>query len=120
MSKVGELEEVQNNHEKEYWGFIRTLNLNLNIRLVPNIEFKNSQNSPDFLVLAKLSGGAETQIGSAWLKTPNKPGSIAEFLSLTIDDPSMDAPLNVAAFPKAAKKWDITFRRRQVGNANAA
>lgn len=121
MSKIGELEEVENNHEKEYWGHIRTLTLNLNIRLTPNKDFRSNPNSPDFLIMGKLGGGIETQIGSAWLKIPNNPTSmVSEFLSLTVDDPSMSTPLNVAAFPKGNKKWDITFRRRKAGSADAA
>ena len=121
MSTIGSLEEVQNNNEKEYWGYIRTLEMNLNIRLTPNKDFNSAANSPDFLIMGKIGNGTETQVGSAWLKIPNKPGSkIAEFLSLTIDDPSMNAPLNVAAFPKGNKKWDITYRRRQSTTSNAA
>lgn len=121
MSKIGELEEVENNREKEYWGYIRTLDLNFTVKLTPNKDFKSNPNSPDFFIMGKIGNGSETQIGSAWLKTPNKVGSsITEFLSLTIDDPSMISPLNVAAFPKGNKKWDITWRRRQTSTPNAA
>jgi uncharacterized protein (DUF736 family) len=114
MSVIGTLETVTNNGDKEYWGNIKTLKLNLSIRLIENRNFNSSTNSPDFLILGKLSDGSETQVGSAWLKVPNKHDSkINEFISITIDDPSMDAALNVAAFPKEGNKWDITFRRRQ-------
>ncbi len=56
MSKIGELEEVQNNHEKEYWGYIRTLTFNLNIRLTPNKDFKSNPSSPDFLIMGRRAG----------------------------------------------------------------
>lgn len=121
MSTIGTLEEVQNNGDKEFWGYIRTLKLNLSLRIIENRDFRSSPNSPDFLILAKTTNGEETQIGQAWLKTPNKRDSkISEFISITIDDPDMDKPLNVAAFPKGAGKWDITFRRRQSNPPNAA
>lgn len=113
MSKIGELEEVQNNGEKEYWGNIRTLTHNLKIRLVANKDFGGGAGAPDYLVMCKSVNGTDTQIGSGWLKTPNAPSNIREFLSMTLDDPSFLQPLNVAAFPKEKGKWDISWRRRQ-------
>lgn len=121
MSTIGMLEEVENNGDKEFWGNIRTLKLNLSIRIVENRDFKSSPNSPDYIIFAKTPGGEETQVGQAWLKIPNKRDSkISEFMSITIDDPDMDKPLNVAAFPKGNRKWDITFRRRQANQPSAA
>lgn len=112
MTIIGNLETVKNNGETEHWGTIKTLKLNLAIRLVENRDFKSGPNAPDFLVLLNHVEGDTTQIGTAWLKIPNKPNSkVAQFISLSIDDPSMDKPLNVAAFPKEGGKWDIAFSR---------
>lgn len=113
MSKIGYLEEVQNDGEKEYWGEIKTLTHNLKLRLVANKDFGGSPSAPDYFIMSKNHSG-EIQIGSAWLKPLNSPNSNArEFLSITLDDPSFVTPLNVAAFPKDNKKWDISWRRRQ-------
>ena len=114
MSRIGNLEEVQNNGEKELWGHIRTLELDLNLRLVQN-EDQRSDHSPAWLILTKSRQGHEVQIGGAWKKLPKAPGlSGEEFLSLTFDDPSFDKSMNVAAFTEdGGKTWDIMWRRRQ-------
>jgi len=120
MSKIGFLEEVQNNGEKEYWGEIKSLTHNLKLRLVANKDFGGSPNAPDYLVLSKSPAG-EIQIGNAWLKLLNNPTSNAkEFLSITLDDPSFVTPLNVAAFPKGDKKYDISWKRRQANTQGEA
>jgi uncharacterized protein (DUF736 family) len=59
-------------------------------------------------------------IGAAWRKRKSQIGDIDfEFLSMTIDDPSLTSGLNVAAFKNENGNWDITWRRRQI-SANAS
>jgi uncharacterized protein (DUF736 family) len=55
------------------------------------------------------------RIGSVWKKTIKAQRRAGEeFLSLTVDEPSFPAPLNVAAFmTERPGIWDITWRRRQ-------
>ena len=114
MSKLGTLEEVENNKEKELWGHLRTLDLDLNLRLVKYPD-QRSNNSPDWLILTKSKQGHEVEVGSAWKKLPKNLGiSGEEFLSLTFDDPSFPKTMNVAAFTEdGGKHWDIMWRRRQ-------
>ncbi len=58
--------------------------------------------------------GELIEIGAAWKKQKNQlGGAVLDFLSITIDDPSLASALNVAAFKNTNGDWDITFRRRQ-------
>jgi len=116
-TKIGQLEESGNGIERQFIGSIKTLNLSLDIMLVHNKDCNMNENAPNFLIRGRTYGGDETQIGSAWVKRTKATNSTSsEFLSITIDDPSMSAPLNVAAFLKEGKNWDIIFRRRQSTN----
>ena len=67
-----------------YTGTVRTLTLNVKVRLVPSD--KASENAPDYRVVA----GNGREIGAAWKKL-----SKAErpYLSVTLDDPSFPATL---------------------------
>lgn len=68
-----------------YAGTVRTLTLNVKVKLVPNGD-KERDNAPDFRVLA----GTGLEIGAAWKKV-----SKAErpYLSVTLDDPSFPATI---------------------------
>jgi uncharacterized protein (DUF736 family) len=113
MPTIGTLEEVQNNGEKEYWGQIRTLHTSLSIKLIAYKDFGNSNpNSPDYLVYAKVPGGQEAQIGSAWLQVPKNTNSrVKEYLSISIDDISFPDTLSIQAFPTGDGKWNVTWSR---------
>ena len=79
-----------------------------------------SDNAPDYAIVTASSSGDEVQIGGAWKKTKEQIGDVTlEFLSITIDDPSLPNALNVAAFKNNDGNYDITWRRRQ-NNQNAA
>ncbi|MCB9973319.1 MAG: DUF736 domain-containing protein [Rhodospirillales bacterium] len=107
MSKIGYLNEP--NAQGEFQGEIKTLQYQIKIRFIPNPQ-KFSLDAPDFLIMAQ----GDIEIGSAWKKTKQKIGDIMiEFFSITIDDPGMPHPLNVAAFKKEDGGYDITWRRRQ-------
>ena len=71
-------------HNGNYTGTVRTLTLNVKVRLVPSD--KASENAPDYRVVA----GNGLEIGAAWKKL-----SKAErpYLSVTLDDPSFPATL---------------------------
>ena len=111
--KIGELKEVTFDLEPGFEGNIRTLELDLKIELRPNPD-KRSEQSPEFLVVTRAPSGHRVQIGNAWKKLPKSLGLAGdEFLSITIDDPSFSRSMNVAAFLRENKTWDVTWRRRQ-------
>jgi uncharacterized protein (DUF736 family) len=120
MSKIGTIEEVLNNDEKELWGYIRTLTFDLNFQMARNPD-RNGMNSPDYLISTKSLQGHLVPIGVAWLKKPKRYGSDqSDFLSITFDDPSFIEPLNVAAFIQDdGKNWNVTWRRRQERASNS-
>jgi uncharacterized protein (DUF736 family) len=68
-----------------YSGTVRTLTLNVKVKLVPNAD-KERDNAPDFRIVA----GSGLEIGAAWKKL-----SKAErpYLSVTLDDPSFPATI---------------------------
>lgn len=117
MSKIGTLRPVYSNNRETLVGEINTLQIQLPIALVPNAG-KTNDDAPDYLIVsyANQGTGKEIEVGSAWLKRKTKIGDIDfEFLSITIDDPSLPSSLNVAAFKNNQGGWDITWRRRQQG-----
>jgi uncharacterized protein (DUF736 family) len=68
--------------------------------------------------MARNPVGNPVRIGAAWEKTIKRGERVGEeFLSLTLDDPSLPNSLNVAAFKSNTDDdvWEITFRRRQAG-----
>ncbi|MGH1456564.1 MAG: DUF736 domain-containing protein [Alphaproteobacteria bacterium] len=117
MSKIGYLKSVSDGNPQELYGEIKTLQLQLQINLVP-IHQKTKASAPDYTIYAH----GEIEIGSAWIKTKQKLGqSQLEFLSITVDDPSMPNALNVAAWKMDNGLYEITWRRRQSGqNQNEA
>ena len=81
MSTIGNFTASGNG----YIGTVRTLNLNVKVKLVPNDE-KDRDNAPDFRILA--NSGYE--IGAAWKKTSK---ADRPYLSVTLDDPSLPASI---------------------------
>jgi uncharacterized protein (DUF736 family) len=65
-----------------FTGTLRTLTLNVKVKLVPN-DKGSSENAPDFRLQA-----ASHDIGAAWKKTSE---AGREYLSVTLDDPSFPA-----------------------------
>ncbi|KAF1042524.1 DUF736 domain-containing protein [Xylophilus sp.] len=67
-----------------YTGTVRTLTLNVKVRIVPND--KGSEHAPDFRIVA----GNGLEIGAAWKKVSK---ADRPYLSVTLDDPSFPATL---------------------------
>lgn len=111
---IGELKEKTVGNTKILVGTISTLSVSLNIELSPTPKTENP-NAPNYTIYAWSDSGVRVQVGAAWVKTMKRgPNAGEDFLTMTIDDPSMNRPLNVAAFRNPeTNKWDITFRRRQ-------
>lgn len=119
MSNIGTLRSVTNNYREELHGEINTLQMQLKIKLVPNAQ-KMGTEAPDYIIAAVGFSGIDIPVGAAWKKRKSQIGDVElEFLSLTIDDPSLPAGLNVAAFKNENGNWDITWRRRQLSLQSA-
>ena len=113
MSKVGILKEIKLG--ELYEGEITTLDLSLLFEIRKLSTASTNLKAPTHVILAWNKNGVEVPVGSAWMKTINKPGRDGEqFFSLTLSDPSFGWPLNVAAFKSDTENvWSIVFRHRQ-------
>lgn len=97
--------KLENN---EWRGKITTLHIDMAIKMVP-VE-RRSDNGPAFDIYAAGKGGQAVKVGVAFEKRMRD--TQEAFYSFTIDDPSMDAPLYVTAFPAAEDgKFDIVWQR---------
>ncbi len=72
-----------------YAGTIRTLTLNAKVRIIANDQ-KQSANAPDFRIVSGM-----IEVGAAWRKTAEDQSS---YLSVSLDDPSLAAPIRAALF----------------------
>ena len=79
MSTIGTFTKSENG----YAGSVRTLNVNVKVKFVPNE--KASDNSPDYRVLA-----GNYEIGAAWAKTSR---ADRPYLSVSLDDPSFPSAI---------------------------
>ncbi|OLP54636.1 hypothetical protein BJF92_08765 [Rhizobium rhizosphaerae] len=70
-------------------GNVRTLTVSMKARLIP-IE-RTSRDAPDFRIMA---GAAE--VGAGWNKVS---GDEEAYISVSLDDPSFNAPINAALWP---------------------
>lgn len=114
MSVIGYLRPKSDDVYGELIGSIRTLSLDLRIRLVLDGGEADS-NFPSHKIVARASGGEDVAIGAAWLKTIQRGERIGDrFLSMSIDDPSLPHALHVAAFRKNdTAQWEIVWRRKE-------
>jgi len=119
MTKVGMLCAIKSNGKEELHGEINTLQMQIKIKLLPD-NLKTSERAPDYFIVAVGHCGSDIQIGAAWKQRKQQSGDIdLEYLTLTIDDPSLSSPLNVAAFQNNDGNWSITWRRRQSLSKNS-
>jgi uncharacterized protein (DUF736 family) len=111
---VGRLKRLESGAGETLSGTVSTLQLTLTVTFYPTGEPADSRR-PTYEIRAKNAEGREVPVGAAWLKTMTKAEKVGEeFLSITIDDPSLPQPLNFAAFKDPeGDTWTITFRRRQ-------
>lgn len=96
---------------KQLKGKITTLQHSFNLKLDPNTSPKG-EDSPTHIVRAVNSRGDVFQIGSAWERKITKGEKINQNMySLAIDDPALESPLNVTAFP-APEGYHIVWERQ--------
>ena len=114
MPTIGRLHTIEENGYRQLRGEIQTLDLDLPIWLEGRSDTSSDQ-APAYSIHTKGKTGKPIQIGSVWKKTIKSGRRMGEeFLSLTIDDPSFPATLNVAAFKtERPGEWQVTWRRRQ-------
>jgi len=87
MANIGLFKPTKTGYE----GFITTLSLCINARIVPNRK-KRSEKSPDFFVKA-----ADSDLGAAW-KATSEGDNPKDYLRVVLDDPSFAAPIQAALF----------------------
>ncbi|WP_417514768.1 DUF736 domain-containing protein [Minwuia sp.] len=118
MTTIGQLESVNRDGAQALQGHIATLALDCSILLLPTGEATGSSR-PAYRVHAEKAADTLVEIGAAWRKQ-KKDGSGESFLSLTLDDPSFERPINVAAFANGSDgTYQITWRRQTDRNAKA-
>jgi uncharacterized protein (DUF736 family) len=73
----------------------------------------NNPDAPCFTVHAKTPDGRLVEIGKAWRKMiRNGDHKGKDFFSFTFDDPSLEKPINVSAFPTSEKGiYEIVWQR---------
>tara|TARA_R110000751_G_C13791630_1_gene482202 strand:+ start:493 stop:882 length:390 start_codon:yes stop_codon:yes gene_type:complete len=82
----------------------------------------NGPGRPAYDVYGVGQAGA-VKVGAAWIKEAKRGDAIGtKFLTISIDDPSFDAPLNLSTWPTDAKGSVHTIRweRPRRAGANAA
>ena len=120
MSKIGYLKPYNTGTYEELHGEIKTLQFQLKLKFLPDL-MRTNEKAPDYTIYADVANGDDIEIGAAWKKNKQKlDGNILEFLSMTIDDPSLPSALNVAAFKQDDGSYEISWRRRQVTQQETA
>jgi len=87
-----------------FTGTLRTLTLNVKVKLVPNDKGDN-ENAPDFRLQA-----AGHDIGAAWKKTSE---AGREYLSVSIDDPSFPATVYARLIENEDGTHDLIWSRNK-------
>lgn len=84
-----------------YTGTVRTLTLNVKVKLVPSD--RESDKAPDFRILA-----GNFEIGAAWKKVSNNDRT---YLSVTLDDPSFPATIYARLIENESGSHDLIWSR---------
>lgn len=99
--RVGHLQSI-GTVSGHYKGTINTLKFSLrDFEVRPNPEAGRSPDAPNYEVVAR-NGGGEVPVGLGWEKEIQRGDSAGKtMINITFDDPSMERPIYVAAFPSA-------------------
>jgi len=100
MSVIGTFTKT----EDSFVGTIRTMTINVKVKIVPNRE-KANEKAPDYRVYA---GGAE--LGAGWLEKAKE--DEREYISLKLDDPSFEKPIRAALFENTAEETGVMVWNR--------
>lgn len=107
MAKIGQLKKsLEAATPHLIVGSIRTLAHSVQLHLEPS--GRDAEGAPAYIVYAITAQGEAVNIGAAWKKQHNG----REYFSMSLDDPSWQAPLSCAAFPAdKAGEWDVIWNR---------
>jgi uncharacterized protein (DUF736 family) len=96
--------------QNEFKGVVALLTRRLDVRFAP--AEKQSRNSPDFRVMTMVDN-EEIELGAGWKKTSQKKEA---FVSVTIDDPTLSAPIHCALLPEpdSRRSYVLMWKRRSV------
>lgn len=99
MNEVGHLERMETEGRPTvFMGEVLLPQISGEVCLVPH-HSKRSAQSPDFAVKVRSRKGTPwVQMGNAWVKS-TKEAKPVDFFSITIDGPTLAAPIYVSAFP---------------------
>lgn len=93
-----------NAQDNGYAGTVRTLTLNVKVKIVPSE--KEGDKAPDYRIVA---GGYE--IGAAWKKISSND---RPYLSVTLDDPSFPATIYARLIDNENGSFDLIWSRPKV------
>ncbi len=109
---IGKIITHKQGERESITGTISTMQVHIpHFWLDKNLQ-KSGTHHPDYRIMVAGPDNNPVQIGSAWIKETR---DLKKFLSITIDDPSFQSTLNVAAFRQedSSDSYDIVWRRRQ-------
>ena len=112
MAHIGHFTRTQDG----YAGRLKTLSLDLEIRLTPT-EQNNADTAPDYRVVIGSDDEA-LDIGAGWKRTGEKAG---DYVSVLIDDPMLPRPINANLFRSLVNSssfllvWNRPAKRRDGG-----
>lgn len=97
-------------------GRLRTLRLDQPLSLTP-AEPSDAENAPDYRI--RIGGEDGPDIGAGWKRKSDKAG---DYVSLLIDDPTLDAPVFANLFQSTVDRtlWLLTWSRPHKRDASAA
>lgn len=113
MAVVGTL-KVGQNRDRTGWvgrGQLKTMRLSASFTM-HGVEGTRSQQAPSHRVICNGS-----EIGAAWMATLTRGDFVGRpYWTLSLDDPSFDKPLRVAAFPRSENQdgtweYDLVWQR---------
>ena len=84
---------------------VRTLILDLQLT-IRSVEKSDIENAPDYRIFA----AEDLEVGAAWSRSGERAG---DYLSISIDDPTLTQPLRAALFQSEAdaKVWNLMWSR---------
>lgn len=107
MANIGYLNPLGNGC---YRGRITCLAFNRAVQIVPAPE-SNNPRAPAFIIHAQIDRNSSAQVGALFQQTSRSSGEV--FYQGTIDDPSMDKPLNIAAFSNREGGFNVAWTRNR-------
>lgn len=116
MSNVGQLTYSNQDGYQKFEGAMTTLKLNIPLEILPNNE-TGSVKSPTHRVYSLGPSGISAEIGVAWKRDATRgPNAGKPFLSIVLDDPSLDKAIDLVAFPnqddRLPDQWNLVWRRK--------